>query len=258
MIGAIAGDIIGSAYEFHRTKSHDFQLFEVGSNFTDDTILTVAVADCLLHKKEYAITLKEYGNKYPYAGYGVRFRRWLGSKDNKPYNSFGNGSAMRVSPVGFAFSSLEEVLQEAKRSAECTHNHPESIKGAQSVAAAIFLAQKGQSKDDIKAYLRTTFNYDLDHTIEEIRPSAYFDETCQVSVPQAIIAFLDSIDYEDAVRKAVSLGADADTQACIAGGIAQAYYKNIPAYIVAKTRALLDPKLLEIVDEFNSKYSLSI
>ena len=131
MIGAIAGDIIGSAYEFHRTKHYDFQLFEVGSNYTDDTILTVAVADCLLHKKEYATTLKEYGNKYPYAGYGVRFRQWLGSKDNKLYNSFGNGSAMRVSPVGFGFSSLEEVLQEAKRSEECTHNHLEGIKGAQ-------------------------------------------------------------------------------------------------------------------------------
>jgi ADP-ribosylglycohydrolase len=258
LIGAIAGDIIGSAYEFHRTKHYDFQLFEVGSNYTDDTILTVAVADCLLHKKEYATTLKEYGNKYPYAGYGVRFRQWLGSKDNKPYNSFGNGSAMRVSPVGFAFSSLEEVLQEAKRSAECTHNHLEGIKGAQSVAAAIFLARIGQSKDEIKAYLQTTFGYDLDHTINEIRPRAYFDETCQVSVPQAIIAFLDSIDYEDAVRKAVSLGADADTQACITGGIAQAYYHEIPVHIIAKTRAILDIKLLEIMDEFNLKHALNI
>lgn len=258
MLGAIAGDIIGSVYEFHRTKHYDFQLFEVGSNFTDDTILTVAVADCLLHKKEYAVAFEEYGNKYPYAGYGVRFRQWLGSKDHKPYNSFGNGSAMRVSPVGFAFSSLEEVLQEAKRSAECTHNHPEGIKGAQSVAAAIFLARIGQSKDDIKAYLQNTFGYDLDHTINEIQPRAYPDETCQGSVPQAIIAFLDSIDYEDAVRKAVSLGADADTQACIAGGIAQAYYKKIPAHIITKTRAILDSTLLEIMDEFNSKYALNL
>jgi ADP-ribosylglycohydrolase len=216
----------------------------------------VAVADCLLHQKEYAATLKEYGNKYPYGGYGGRFLHWLGSKDTNPYNSFGNGSAMRVSPVGFAFSSLEEVLQEAKKSAECTHNHPEGIKG-QSVAATIFLAREGRSKDDIKAYLGTTFNYDLNHSIEEIRSHAYFDETCQVCVPQAIIAFLDSTDCEDAVRKAVSLGADADTQACIAGGIAQAYYKTIPAHIVTKARAILDPKLLKTVDEFTSKYALT-
>jgi ADP-ribosylglycohydrolase len=256
MIGAIAGDIIGSAYEFNSTKSYDFQLFKVGSTFTDDTILTVAVADCLLHKKEYAPTFKEYGRKYPYSGWGVKFHQWLISKDDQPYNSFGNGSAMRVSPIGFAFSSLEEVLKEAERSAAVTHNHPEGIKGAQAVASAIFLACKGQSKADIKEYLQTTFNYDLSQTIDEIRPHTYFDETCQVSVPQAIIAFLDSTDYEDAVRKAVSLGADADTQACIAGGIAQAFYKQVPAYIITKTRQILAPELLKVVDEFNAKYPL--
>lgn len=256
MIGAIAGDIIGSVYEFEGTKDYDFQLFQEGSTYTDDSILTVAVADCLLHKKEYGITLKEYGNKYPYGGYGGRFREWLNSRETQPYGSYGNGSAMRVSPIGFAFSSLEQVLEEAKRSAECTHNHPEGIKGAQSVAAAIYLARTGQSKDEIKAYIQKAFDYDLDHSISEIRPNALFDETCQISVPEAIMAFLDSTGYEDAVRKAVSLGADADTQACIAGGIAQAFYKKIPDFMVAKTREILDPKLLEIVDEFNLKYEL--
>jgi ADP-ribosylglycohydrolase len=256
MLGSIAGDIIGSAYEFHGTKHYDFQLFEVGSNFTDDTILTVAVADCLLHGKEYATTFKEYGRIYPKAGWGGMFRRWLGSNDSSPYHSFGNGSAMRVSPVGFAFPNLEEVLREAERSAAVTHNHPEGIKGAQAVAAAIFLGLQAENKARIKQYIEEKFGYDLDHTIDEIRPDVYFDETCQVSVPQAIIAFLDSDSYEDTVRKAVSLGGDADTQACIAGGIAQAYYKKIPATIIKKTRNILDPNLLEIVDEFNSKYTL--
>lgn len=256
MIGAIAGDIIGSAYEFHRTKHYDFQLFEVGSNYTDDTILTVAVADCLLHKKEYAATFKEYGNKYPYAGYGVRFRHWLGSKDSKPYGSFGNGSAMRVSPVGFAFPTLAEVLKEAKRSAEVTHNHSEGIKGAQAVASTIFLGYHSEKKATIKQYVEDNFGYDLNHSMDEIRPDVYFDETCQVSVPQAIIAFLDSNNYEDAIRNAVSLGGDADTQACIAGGIAQAYYKKIPANIITKTRKILDAELLQIVDEFNDKFGL--
>lgn len=256
MIGAIAGDIIGSAYEFHRTKHYDFQVFEVGSNFTDDTILTVAVADCLLHEKDYASTIKEYGRRYPYGGYGGNFRLWLGRKNNEPYNSFGNGSAMRVSPVGFAFSSLEEVLKESERSAAVTHNHPEGIKGAQTVAAAIFLARKSETKTKIKQYIEHNFGYDLNHTVDEIRPDVYFNETCQVSIPEAIIAFLDSHNYEDAVRKAVSLGGDADTQACIAGGIAQAYYQKIPASIIQKTRDILAPELLQIVDEFNTKYDL--
>ena len=256
MIGAIAGDIIGSAYEFNSTKSYDFKLFTPGSTFTDDTVLTIAVADCILHHKDYATTFKGYGKKYPDAGYGGRFGFWLASHDNKPYNSYGNGSAMRVSPVGYAFSSLEEVLKEAERSAAVTHNHPEGIKGACSVAAAIFLAGRGQSKEKIKMYLQTTFGYDLDHTINEIRPRAYFDETCRVSVPQAIIAFLDSTSYEDAVRKAVSLGADADTQACIAGGIAQAFYRKIPRKIIKEARSILPSELQEILDEFNSKYAL--
>ena len=257
MIGAIAGDIIGSTHEFDRTNDYNFRLFEAGSYFTDDTVLTVAVADCILHNKDYAATFKEYGKRYPYAGYGGMFSRWLVSKESKPYNSYGNGSAMRVSPAGFAFSTLDEVLKEAERSAAVTHNHPEGIKGAQAVAAAIFLGRQGESRGNIRQFIEDRFGYDLHHTVDEIRPYVRFDETCQVSVPQAIIAFLDSVNYEDAVRKAVSLGGDADTQACIAGGIAQAFYKQIPEYILEETRQILEPELLQIVDEFNMRYPVS-
>jgi ADP-ribosylglycohydrolase len=257
MLGAIAGDIIGSTHEFNPTKSEKFTLFAQGSDFTDDTVLTVAVTDCILHKKDYATTIKEYGRRYSGRGYGGNFRRWLKSADNSPYNSFGNGSAMRVSPVGFAFSSVEEVLEEARRSATVTHNHPEGIKGARVVAASIFLARQKHGKDQIRGYIESQFGYDLHHTIDEIRPGVTFDETCQGSVPQAILAFLDSASYEDALRKAISLGADADTQACIAGGIAQAFYQIIPPNIIDNTRRILDPDLLKIVDEFNREYSVA-
>ena len=256
MIGTIAGDVIGSVYEFHYTKSINFDLFLPASTFTDDTVMTIAVADCILHGRDYAETLKEYGRNYPHRGYGGMFHKWLGSPDSKPYNSYGNGSAMRVSPVGFAFPTLDEVLREAKRSAEITHNHPEGIKGAQAVAATIFLARQCQTKKDIKEYITKTFRYDLEQTIEEIRPHYYFDETCQGSVPQAIIAFLESEDYEDAVRNAVSLGGDSDTIACITGGIAEAFFHKIPAYIVQETRRRLDQRLLSVVDEFEGKYCL--
>ncbi len=256
MIGAIAGDIIGSVYESGWMKSTDFQLFTPGSTFTDDSVLTVAVADCIIHGKDYADTLKEYGKRYPDAGYGGSFYSWIFSAGKAPYNSYGNGSAMRVSPVGFAFDTLEEVLAEAKRSAEVTHNHPEGIKGAQAVAAAIFLARTGQPKDKITQYIEGRFGYNLRRTVDGIRPGYHFDVTCQGSVPEAIIAFLDSTDYEDAVRKAVSLGGDSDTQACIAGAIAQAFYGDIPDYIAAKARELLEDDLMEIVDEFNGRYGL--
>ncbi|MBI4334548.1 MAG: ADP-ribosylglycohydrolase family protein [Chloroflexi bacterium] len=257
MIGAIAGDIIGSAYEWHQIKSISFELFSPRSQFTDDTVLTVAVADCILNGKEYAATFREYGRRYPHAGYGGNFRVWLWSDNPKPYNSFGNGSAMRVSPVGFAFSSLDAVLREAERSAAVTHNHPEGIKGAQAVAAAIFLAGQGESKDRIRDYIEKISGYNLRRTLDEIRPSYSFDETCPGSVPESIIAFLESESYEDAVRKAVSLGGDADTMACIAGGIAQAYYGEIPAGIVKRVREILDPPLLAVVDRFERSCQLS-
>jgi len=256
MIGAIAGDIIGSAYEWNRTKSTDFELFTPQSGPTDDTILTIAVADCILHGKEYAATFKEYGRRYPQAGYGGMFLKWVGSTSLAPYNSFGNGSAMRVSPVGFAFSTLADVLAEATKSAEVTHNHREGIKGARAIAVAIYLARQGETKDQIRKYIERTFGYYLDAKLDDIRPQYSFDETCQGSVPQAIIAFLESENYEDAVRKAISLGGDSDTLGCMAGGIAQAYYKHVPNNIVIKARELLNEDLLEVIDEFNGRFGL--
>jgi len=256
MIGAIAGDIIGSVYESHCLKTTDFAIFTANSTFTDDTVLTVAVADCILNGKDYATRFKYYANKYPYAGFGGMFFQWAKSDSLEPYNSFGNGSAMRVSPVGFAFDTMKEVLNEAKRSAEVTHNHLEGIKGAQAVAAAIFLARKQESKSKIKDFIENSFGYNLSQTLDEIRPDYCFDETCEGSVPQAIIAFLESDSYEDAVRKAVSLGGDADTLACMAGGIAQAYYNTITGYIIEEVKNRLDSELLKVVEQFNTKYCL--
>ena len=256
MLGAIAGDIIGSVFEGYPVKSTDFPLFSAYSTFTDDSVLTVAIADCILNSKEYAPALKEYGRKYPYAGYGGMFIHWLASDSYEPYNSFGNGSAMRVSPVGFAYDTLNEVLEQAGKSAAVTHNHPEGIKGAQAVAAAIFLARKGKDKEEIRRYIEEKFDYNLHQKLDEIRPYYRFDSTCQGSVPQSIMAFLESDNYEDAVRKAISLGGDSDTMACIAGGIAQAYYRAIPDYILSAIREILDKELLEVVNSFNSRFDI--
>jgi len=254
MLGAIVGDIIGSSYELEGLKSMTFPLFTSASRFTDDTVLTVAVADCILHNRDYAKTFKEYGQRYPDAGYGGMFGSWLRSADSKPYNSYGNGSAMRVSPVGFAFNTIDDVLREAERSASPTHNHPEGIKGAQAIASAIFLARTGNGKKEIRAFIEKRFKYDLSRTLDEIRPNYRFDETCQGSVPEAILAFLESTDYEDAIRKAVSLGGDADTLACMAGGIAEAFYKKMPLNIVRRAKQILGKELLVVIDEFNSRY----
>ena len=256
MIGAIAGDVIGSVYESHCLKTTDFAIFTADSTFTDDTVLTVAVADCILHNKDYASTFKDYAKKYPYAGYGGMFWKWVNSDSLEPYDSFGNGSAMRVSPIGFAFDTMDEVLAEAKRSAEVTHNHPEGIKGAQAIAAAILLAREEKNKSKIKEFIERNFGYDLNQALDDIRPYYYFDQTCQGSVPQAIIAFLESDSYEDAVRKAISLGGDADTLGCMTGGIAQAYYKVVPDYIIKEAKNRLDPELLKVVEQFIAKYCL--
>lgn len=258
MFGALAGDIIGSIYERQNVKTTDFALFTAKSTFTDDTVLTVAVAECILGDKNYATTLKAYGRRYPNAGYGLAFRKWLASDSLLPYNSFGNGAAMRVSPVGFAYNTLEKVLAEAQNSAKVTHNHPEGIKGAQVTAAAVFLARQGSSKEEIKQYLTKQFGYNLEQTLDEIRPQYSFDASCQGSVPQAVRAFLESTDYEDAVRKAISLGGDSDTIACITGGIAQAYYQKIPPYIIKKTKELLAPRLWEIVERFNRMVGIEL
>lgn len=254
MLGAIIGDIIGSAYEFNNTKTMDFPLFTPLSRFTDDTVLTVAVADAILHNKDYARSMWEYGRRYPQAGYGGRFAQWLQSPERKPYNSFGNGSAMRISPVGFAFDTVEEILTEAEKIASVTHNHPEGIKGAQVVALAVLMARQGAEKKDIKREIEARFNYNLQRKLDDIRPGYTFDVSCQGSVPEAILAFLESNDYEDAIRKAISLGGDSDTIACMSGGIAQAYYKKIPAYMIEPARDILDADLLKIVDCFAAKF----
>jgi ADP-ribosylglycohydrolase len=254
MLGAIIGDIIGSVYEWNPVKSHNFPLFSPQARFTDDTVLTVAVADAILHRKDYARTIWEYGRRYPQAGYGASFAQWLRSGDLQPYGSFGNGSAMRVSPVGFAFDSQDRVLSEAARTAQITHNHPEGIKGAQATALAIWMARQGESKPEIKKQIETRFDYNLSRTLDEIRPHYSFDVSCQGSVPESIIAFLESEDYEDAVRNAISLGGDSDTMACIAGGIAQAFYRDIPKPIVKQAWHLLDAGLQEVVEKFNQRW----
>jgi ADP-ribosylglycohydrolase len=256
MIGAIAGDIIGSVYEAHPIKTVDFPLFSSKSRYTDDTVLTVAVAYSMLNDVDYASAFKYFGRMFPDAGYGGSFITWLLSEDNAPYNSWGNGSAMRVSPVGFAYSTFDRVLAEAKKTAEVTHNHLEGIKGAQAVAAAVYLARTGNNKHIIKDFIADTYLYDLNRTISDIRTGYTFDVSCQGSVPEAIIAFLESNSFTDAVRKAVSLGGDSDTQACIAGAIAHAYYQHIPREIMTEVRDRVPPFLLDIVDQFTKRYRL--
>lgn len=254
MMGAIAGDIIGSVFESEPIKTTDFPLFSKYSRFTDDTVMTIAVAHAILHQEAYAETLKTFGRMYPDAGYGATFRSWMLSGQSDPYNSWGNGSAMRVCPVGFAFSTIEAVLEHAEKSAAVTHNHPEGIKGAQAVALAVFLARTGSTREEIRNAVSSRFGYDLNRTVAQIRPAYRFDISCQGSVPQAMIAFLDSTDYEDAVRKAVSLGGDSDTQACIAGGIAQAYYRHIPESIFQTAISMLPPPLLTVYQEFAARF----
>ncbi len=256
MLGAIAGDIIGSVFEYHSIKSTEFPLFDEKSSFTDDTVLTIAVAYAILNDKPYATALKSFGRKYPNSGYGGYFYRWLHSPICQPYNSWGNGSAMRVSPVGFAFDSIEEVLREAKKSSVVTHNHPEGIKGAQATALAILMARQGKSKAEIRVELSKRFKYNLEQTLDEIRPNYSFDVSCQGSVPQSIVAFLESKGVEDAIRKAISLGGDSDTMACIAGGIAEAFYGKVPVEIEHGVRARLPKEFLSVIDEFRHNYGI--
>jgi ADP-ribosylglycohydrolase len=254
MIGAIAGDIIGSVYEHYPIKIKDFPLFRPQCRFTDDTVLTVAIADAILSGSPYIDSIRRLGRRYPQAGYGGSFIYWLQSETPKPYNSWGNGSAMRVSPVGFAYSTEEEVIRQAGMTAEITHNHPEGIKGAQATALAVFLAEKGCDKEGIRTRIKTLFHYDLDRTINEIRPFYSFDISCQGTVPEAIIAFLDSESYEDAIRNAISIGGDSDTLACITGGIAEAFYGNVPEQIQSKVKECLTFDLWKIVKAFCEKY----
>ena len=279
MLGAIIGDTVGSVYEFHNIKTTDFPLFDSRSNYTDDSIMTMAVANWLLTDSQHGMDTLEssflnFAKKYPcpMGGYGGGFNRWLfhpealgdyGSRDFKPgtrhpYNSFGNGAAMRCSANGWMFDTLEETERVAGLSAAITHNHPEGIKGAQSTAVAIFMARNGKSKEEIKDYISTKYGYNLNRTCDEIRAVYDWDSSCQGTVPEAMVAFLDSTDFESAIRLAVSLGGDSDTLACITGGIAEAFYKTIPECIALKIWELIpeDFKAIFRVMEAQTSYRL--
>ena len=262
MYGAILGDIIGSPFEFDRgDKTKDFKLFSRRSHFTDDSVMTLSVCEALLKVGQDA-TVKEiedavitsmqsWGRRYPHEGYGGYFRRWLTARHPEPYNSFGNGSAMRVSAAGWLYDSLEKTRVVAKATANVTHNHPEGIKGAEATASAIFMARNGSSKEEIKKYIENEFHYDLNRTLDEIRPSFHMDETCQKTVPEAIIAFLEARDFEDAIRNAVSLGGDTDTLGAITGSIAEAYF-GISETLISECRNRINKDMRDIVDAFYS------
>lgn len=248
MIGAIIGDIVGSVYEWNNIKTKDFPLFSPRCFFTDDTVMTLAIAEGLMNggsAEDFIAAMKKYGRLYPDSGYGGRFGSWLFSDEINPYNSWGNGSAMRVSPVAWAFDILSEVEKYAEISAAVTHNHPEGIKGAQATAAAIFLARNDKKKEEIKAYIENKYGYNLNRSLDEIRPNYRFNESCQETVPEAIIAFFESVDFEDAIRNAISLGGDSDTLAAITGSIAEAAY-GIPKDIKEKALLILDEGLLNV------------
>ncbi len=254
MLGAIAGDVIGSTREWAPVSSLDFELFEPHAFPTDDSILTVAVAAWLLGDTELVPAFKDAVRRYPGAGWGGRFHAWGDSDDTEPYGSFGNGAAMRVSPVGFAASSIDEALDLAAQSAAVTHDHPEGIKGAQATALAIFMARNRAGKDEIRAEIQTRFAYDLSRPYDEVRRAHRFSETCQVSVPAAITAFLAASDFEDTIRRAIALGGDADTEASIAGGIAQAFYGGVPGVIREQAISRLDEQMLDVLERFEGKH----
>ncbi len=263
MYGAIIGDIAGSRFEWHPHKSKDFGFIGSGCRVTDDSVMTVAAAEVLLEGignrdeetliNDFARSYHKWGNKYLNAGYGRRFKEWLKTENPGRYDSFGNGSAMRVSPVAWAADTLEEARTLARLSAMPTHAHPEGIKGAESVAAAIFMARNGASKEEIREYIEKEFGYDLDFTCDEIRPGYHFDVTCQGSVPEAIVAFLEADDYADAVRNAISLGGDADTQAAIAGSIAEACF-GIPSKYSIRAKEIIPEDMQEVIDAFRARY----
>lgn len=270
MYGAILGDMIGSPYEFDMgNKSKEFPLFSERSTYTDDTVMTIAVADALWDAqpirsykdlKEENIEwirnrlirgMQGFGKRYPYAGYGGMFRHWLRSKDPEPYGSYGNGSAMRVSAAAWLFHDIDTVRSMARLSAEVTHNHPEGMKGAEATAAAIFLARTGKSKNEIKSYIENKFGYDLSRTCDEIRPGYRHVESCQETVPEAITAFLEGESFEDVIRTAVSLGGDCDTLTCIAGSIAEGFY-GVPNELKIECRKRLPKELRKVLDRYET------
>ncbi|MBE0488633.1 MAG: ADP-ribosylglycohydrolase family protein [Halomonas sp.] len=254
MLGAIAGDIIGSVHEGRGTKHRDFPLFTPQSTFTDDTVLCLAVAEVLLHGGDFVDAFHDYFHRYPDAGFGGGFMRWAANRDRQPYYSWGNGSAMRVPPVGFAACSLEEALMLARRSAEVTHDHPEGVRGAQAVAAVIYLARQGADKACLREEVEARFGFDLSHSLDEIRPGYRFDVSCQGSVPESITAFLESDSVESAIRNAISLGGDADTQACMAGAMAEAFHGGLPEALRHETLARLPDDLRRVVEAFEARY----
>ena len=258
MLGAIAGDVLGSIHEFHPIKTKNFDLLNSECVFTDDTVMTAAVADSLMNKIPYVESLQMWGRKYPRAGYGGWFSKWIDSDFPKPYNSFGNGSAMRCSSVGWLFEDEGSVLEEAKKSAEVTHNHPEGIKGAQAVALGVMLCRQGSTKLEIQEKLEDLFDYDLSQTMEQVKFNYSFDVTCQGSVPQAITAFLESEDFEDAIKNAISLGGDADTQACIAGAFAEAFYMKIPDQIKEFVLTRITPDILDVLHQLHVRTKIVI
>ena len=253
MIGAIAGDIIGSPYEASPAGTTDFPVLGPGCRFTDDTVLTVATAFSLMTDGDYAENYRIFGRLYPLAGYGEMFRAWLQADDPRPYGSLGNGAAMRVSPVGFLLDDEAEVLREAERAAAVTHDHPEGVKGARAVALAVLLARRGAEPAELRRELAGRFGYDLDRTAAAIRPRYVFDVTAAGSVPEALVCALEGDDWLHAVRLAVSLGGDADTQASIAGAVAQARFGGVPADVDRGVRRLLPDHLLEIVGDFEAR-----
>ena len=261
MYGAILGDMIGAPYEFDRgDKTKEFPLFSAGAQFTDDTVMTIAMAEALLDtsgqddesiKKALVSSMQKWGHKYPDAGYGGRFYQWLHAKHPEPYGSYGNGSAMRVSSAGWLVDTLEDTRHMARLTAEVTHNHLEGIKGAESAASAIFLARNGSSKEEIKTYIIREFGYDLSRTCDEIRPEYYHVESCQQTVPEASTAFLEGESFEDVIRTAVSLGGDCDTLTCIAGGIAEAYY-GVPAILEEECKKRIPEEMKDILRRFDA------
>ncbi len=260
ILGAIVGDTMGSVYELISTKDYDFPMPLPRMEYTDDSVMTLAVADWIYsgnHSAEHLVEiLQGWGRKYPYpyGGYGGMFSGWLLDKNPQPYNSWGNGSAMRVSACGFAFDTLEKTIEMAERSAAVTHNHPEGIKGAVATAAAIFLARTGKTKEEIRTYIEEHYGYDLHRTCDDIRPRYGFEASCQETVPQSLVAFLDSTSYEDAIRLAISLGGDADTMGAITGAVAAAYYKEIPDELAKFTLSKLPDDLKQVLLAFEEEY----
>ncbi|HZF00155.1 MAG TPA: ADP-ribosylglycohydrolase family protein [Planctomycetota bacterium] len=256
MLGALVGDVVGSVYEWHNHRSKDFPLFGPKSSFTDDSVLTVALADAILNRADYGGVMRRYGARYPHAGYGGRFRQWLLTPTMGPYGSFGNGAAMRISPAGWAYPTLEETLEQARVHTAVTHDHPEGVKGAQATAGAIWLARHGKSKGEIRDWVVKHTDYELSRTCDQIRPDYEFNESCQRTVPEALTAFFESTDFEDAIRLGVSLGGDTDTLTCITGSVAEAFYGGVPPAIEQETLSRLDEPLRDVVRLFRGRYGL--